>query len=136
MGAENFLRGGWLLGLALGLAGCGVSSVAITPGLPPLTLRGRTRGVVDSGVCGYLGRRPNHQLRVREDVDYLKLQVTSPAATTLWVKGSDGAWCGAPIQTRPAEISGYWQAGVYDIFIGTPRPRQSLPYQLRISGAR
>jgi len=128
-------RGFWL-GLGLVLTGCGVPLVAVSPGFAPFTLEGQSGGAVASGQCGYVNRRPNHRLQITEDIDYLKLQVRDARNVTLLVKGADGVLCATPIQNRPAQISGYWQAGVYEIFIGSLDPGQSAPYRLVISGAK
>ncbi len=128
-------RGFWL-GLGLLLTACGVPLVAVSPELLPLTLEGRAGGEVGSGQCGSVNRRPNHRLQIAEDMDYLKLEVRDARNVTLLVKGADGVLCATPIQNRPAQISGYWQAGVYEIFIGSLDPGQSPPYRLVVSGAK
>ncbi|APB32340.1 hypothetical protein GlitD10_0039 [Gloeomargarita lithophora Alchichica-D10] len=122
--------------LVLALTGCGAPVVAVAPGFTPVMLQGRAGGRVASGLCGYIGRRPNHRLQVSADLDYAKLRVTSPAVVTLWVKGPDGVFCATPIQTRPAQISGYWKAGTYDLFIGSPAPNTLPNYQLLLTTER
>ncbi len=128
-------RGFWL-GLGLVLTACGVPLVVVAPGFEPLTLEGRAGGSVASGQCGSVQRRPNHRLQIAEDMDYLKLEVREARNVTLLVRGADGFLCATPIQDRPAQISGYWQAGVYEIFIGSLDPGQSPPYRLVVSGAK
>jgi hypothetical protein len=124
------------LGLGLVLTACGVPLVVVAPGFEPLTLEGRAGGAVASGQCGSVHHRPNHRLQIREDMDYLKLEVREAQNVTLLVRGADGLLCATPIQNRPAQISGYWQAGVYEIFIGSLDPGQSPPYRLVVSGAK
>jgi len=127
-------RGFWVA-LVL-LTGCSVPLVVVAPGFAPLTLEGRAGGEVASGLCGYINARPNHRLHMTKDIDYVKLEVKDARNVTLLVKGADGVWCATPLQDRPAQISGYWQAGVYEIFMGSPDPGQSPPYRLVISGAK
>ena len=131
MGKRRF----WVA-LVLLLTGCGVPLVSVAPGFEPLTLEGRAGGEVASGLCGYVRHRPNHRLQITADMDYLKLEVRDARNVTLLVKGTDGILCATPIQDRPAQISGYWQAGVYEIFMGSLDRGQSAPYRLVISGAK
>ncbi|GEM_PF-5994943 len=128
-------RGFWV-GLALLLTGCGVPVVAVAPGFEPLTLEGRAGGAVASAPCGYVPHHPQHRLQMTADMDYLKFEVRDAPRVTLLIKAADGWFCATPIQDRPAQISGYWQAGVYDIFLGSLDPGQSPPYRLVITGAK
>ncbi|MEN9218101.1 MAG: hypothetical protein Q6J33_03725 [Gloeomargarita sp. DG_2_bins_126] len=102
----------------------------VAPGLDALTLKGRAGGTVNSGVCGYISQRPNHRLRVSQDLDYAKLLVIEPAGSSVLVNGADGSFCGIPIPPEPAQISGYWKAGIYEVFVGSPEPQVTPPYRL------
>lgn len=101
-----------------------------------MTLQGRAGGAVDSGICGYIARRPNQRIQMNQDLDYAKLLVMTPVEITILVKGPDGVFCATPIQARPAQISGYWKAGTYDLFIGSPVPRELPNYQLLLTTER
>ncbi|MEN9208373.1 MAG: hypothetical protein Q6K14_03930 [Gloeomargarita sp. GMQP_bins_44] len=116
------------------MGSCQSRPVEISQSVQRLTLRGRAGGPVESGVCGYLARHPHHQLHLPQAMDYLKIQVNSPSPVTVFVQGPDGAFCATPIGDRPPQISGYWPAGMYRVFVGTPTHESSPPYELVIQG--
>ncbi|MEN9216473.1 MAG: hypothetical protein Q6K90_04010 [Gloeomargarita sp. HHBFW_bins_162] len=118
------------------VTGCGVPQVNVTPGFAPMTLRGRAGGAVNSGICGYIARQPNHRVQVQEDIDYAKLIVLNPRELMVLVNGADGSFCATPIQGQPAQISGYWKAGMYEIFVGRSQPHSSPDYQLLLTQER
>ncbi|MCS7226791.1 MAG: hypothetical protein NZ821_07360 [Gloeomargarita sp. SKYB31] len=112
------------------IAGCQPQVVEVKDGFETLTLQGQAGGPVDSEICGYIAQRPNHELRLPQAIDYLKIQVNSTAPVTLFIQGPDGSFCATSIQDRPPQISGYWPAGMYRVFVGTPVAKISVVYEL------
>jgi hypothetical protein len=100
----------------------------------PLVVKGRSGGEKSSD-CGNISATPSQVLEVTEPLPYLKLQVQSEGEPTLLIEGpgkrrfcvlADTAAGEAP------EISGYWEAGKYSLYVGD-RAQGQHPYTLSIS---
>ncbi|MCS7291663.1 MAG: hypothetical protein RMI89_01630 [Gloeomargarita sp. SKYBB_i_bin120] len=128
-------KGQWLaiLSSVAVIAGCQPQVVEVKDGFETVTLPGQAGGPVDSEICGYIAQRPNHELHLPQAIDYLKIQVNSAAPVTLFIQGPDGSFCATAIQDRPPQIAGYWLAGRYQVFVGTPATEISAPYELVIT---
>ncbi|HJL18916.1 MAG TPA: hypothetical protein RMH99_24850 [Sandaracinaceae bacterium LLY-WYZ-13_1] len=119
--------------------------VRVGPGLGGRWLRGQAEGRVSADrlglprACrGYYAGSPEHVLRVRRGVSYLRLETDSQDDPTLVVVASDGSvWCdddgGEGLNSR---IEGTFPAGTYRIFVGSYRPRSSARYRLLVTSER
>jgi len=96
---------------------------------PNQTIKGLSGGSVDSQGCGFIAGNPNHQMKLDERIDYMRLTVQADGGQpTLLVLGpnSGDSFCvlGDEISGLKPEISGVWEAGNYDIYIGDRRGDQ------------
>ncbi|BAZ50689.1 hypothetical protein NIES4103_33060 [Nostoc sp. NIES-4103] len=112
-----------------------VPSIQITPKLQsdPLVLNGKSGGTVQSD-CGNIAAAPNQVIQLSEPLPYLRLTVDSPGQPTLLIDGPGGRFCVLAdrySQSKP-EMSGYWQAGKYLLYVGELSQRQ-YSYSLSIS---
>lgn len=87
------------------------------------TIKGKSGGSIDSQGCGFIASNPNHQMKLDERIDYMRLTVRADGGQpTLLVLGpnSGDSFCvlGDEISGLKPEISGVWEAGNYDIYIG------------------
>ena len=87
------------------------------------TIKGRSGGSIDSQGCGFIADTPNHQMNLSQRIDYMRLTVQADGGQpTLLVLGpnSGDSFCvlGDEISGLKPEISGVWEAGNYDIYIG------------------
>jgi len=88
-----------------------------------------------TGPCvGYVDLQPNHRMTLTSFFNDLRLEVQSPADTTLVVKGPGGSWCNddAGGSKNPA-IAGQWQPGIYSIWVGSYENNEYHPYILKIT---
>lgn len=125
-------------------------STAVSPGFSPdpRTLRGISGGSVPAreiagraetttGPCvGFVDRAPDHNLTLNSFFDFLSVEVQSPEDTTLVVKGPGGAWCNDDISGKNPGIAGQWQAGSYQLWIGSYQKDRYFPYVLRVTQIR
>ncbi len=86
------------------------------------TIKGKSGGSIDSQGCGFIASNPNHQMKLDERIDYMRLTVRADGGQpTLLVLGpnSGDSFCvlGDEISGLKPEISGVWEAGNYDIYI-------------------
>ncbi len=98
-----------------------VSRVQITPNsqAEPIRLQGTSGGSVSSN-CGKIANAPNHVIQLTKPLPYLRLTVDSPGQPTLLIDGPGGRFCVLAddySQNQP-ELTGYWQAGEYSLYIG------------------
>jgi hypothetical protein len=102
----------------------------------PLVLNGRSGGTVSSN-CGNITKAPAQVIQVKESLPYLRLTVESPGKPTLLIEGPDGRFCvlADRYSGGKPEIAGFWQAGIYSLFIGELSPAQHN-YTLSISQQR
>ncbi|MBU7586853.1 MAG: hypothetical protein KAF91_29050 [Nostoc sp. TH1S01] len=102
-------------------------NLAETPSIPipaklpsdPLVLSGKSGGTVHSN-CGNISTTPNQIIQVKESMPYMRLTVDSPGQPTLLIDGPSGRFCvlaDSYSQSKP-ELSGYWQAGNYSLYVG------------------
>lgn len=110
-------------------------SVQVTPNFQPdpLVVSG-TSGGKKSSDCGSIAATPNQIIQVAKPFPYLRLSVQSAGQPTLLVQGPAGRFCvlsGADSKGNP-EISGFWQAGEYSLYVGD-RSQGQHPYTLSIS---
>jgi len=99
----------------------------------PLTLNGKSGGFEKSN-CGNIAATPNQVLEVSESLPYLRLTVESEGKPTLLIDGPEGRFCvlADSYSEEKPELSGYWQAGKYLLYIGDLSSQQHS-YTLSIS---
>lgn len=114
----------------------------------PLTVRGMSGGSIagsqiaktettPTGPCkGFMDEKPDHTLKLVSKFEYLKLVVNSPADTTMIIKGPGGTWCNDDFDGKNPGVVGEWLPGTYQIWIGSYKENDSLPYTLKIMGAK
>ncbi|NMG58174.1 hypothetical protein E1H12_06455 [Geitlerinema sp. P-1104] len=102
----------------------------LAPGFEEITLDGHSGGSSSSQDCGYTATAANHEITLRQDFSYLRLEVEAEGSPTLLVIGPDSGdrFCARSLPQQ----SGYWQAGTYRIYVGD-RNGSSQPYRLLIS---
>jgi len=85
----------------------------------PLILNGKSGGSVKSS-CGNITTAPNQIIQVKESLPYLRLTVESQGKPTLLIDGPGGKFCVQPdnYSGDKPELSGYWQAGRYSVYVG------------------
>ncbi|MDZ8222629.1 MULTISPECIES: hypothetical protein [unclassified Nostoc] len=85
----------------------------------PLILKGKSGGTVKSN-CGNITTEPNHVIQVTESLPYLRLTVESEGKPTLLIDGPGGRFCvmADKYSGGKPELSGFWQAGTYSLFVG------------------
>lgn len=98
-----------------------VPSVPISPKLQsdPLVLSGKSGGTVHSN-CGNISATPNQIIQVKESMPYMRLTVESLGQSTLLIDGPGGRFCvlADSYSGNKPELSGYWQAGYYSLYVG------------------
>jgi len=101
----------------------------------PLVLAGMSGGSVESN-CGNVTAAPNEVIQVTESLPYLRLTVESQGQPTLLIDGPGGRFCvlADKYSGSKPEVSGYWQAGKYLLFVGNSQGQHS--YKLSISQRR
>lgn len=86
-------------------------------------IQGQSGGSIDSKGCGFIGNTPNHVMNIEQRIDYMRLTVqASGGQPTLLVLGpnSGDSFCvlGDEASGLKPEISGVWEAGKYQIYVG------------------
>ncbi|HLO84128.1 MAG TPA: hypothetical protein VK203_03805 [Nostocaceae cyanobacterium] len=111
----------------------------------PLTVKGMSggsipanevgvKGETPTGRCnGFVDAKPDHTLVLESKFDYLKVQVESPADTTIIIKGPGGTWCNDDFKGKNPGIVGEWLKGKYEIWVGSYEKGKYLPYTLKIT---
>ena len=91
-------------------------------------------GGAKSSDCGNIAVTPNQIIQVSEPLPYLRLSVKSAGEPTLLIEGPGGRFCvmSDSYSGGNPEISGYWQAGRYSLYVGD-RSQNQHPYTLSIS---
>ncbi|MEH2174896.1 hypothetical protein [Nostoc sp.] len=99
----------------------------------PLILNGKSGGTVKSN-CGNITTEPSQVIQVTESLPYLRLTVESKGKPTLLIDGPGGRFCvlADSYSGGKSELSGYWQAGKYSLYVGELSPQQ-YTYNLSIS---
>ena len=94
-------------------------------------------GRTPTGLClGYIKALPNHIMTLEVFFDYLSVKVNSQEDTTLIIQGPGGIWCSDDAQGHNPAIEGQWQAGTYQIWVGSYAHGQSADYTLLIESSR
>lgn len=101
------------------------------------TVSGQTGGEIDSKGCGFIAKSPNHVMTLPERIDYMRLTVKAAGGQpTLLVLGpnSGDSFCvlGDDISGLNPEISGVWEPGKYQIYVGD-RVGKNYQFTLNIS---
>ena len=99
------------------------------PILENKTIEGQSGGSIDSQGCGFIAASPNHQMDLSQRIDYMRLSVRADGGQpTLLVLGPNpgDSFCvlGDEISGLKPEISGVWEPGNYQIFVGDRSGRQ------------
>jgi hypothetical protein len=112
-----------------------IPSIPISAKLPsdPLILEGKSGGNVKSN-CGNISATPNQIIQVKESLPYMRLTVDAPGQPTLLIDGPGGRFCvlADSYSGSKPELSGYWQPGIYSLYIGELSQAQNN-YTLSIS---
>ena len=87
------------------------------------TIEGQSGGSNDSQGCGFISDRPNYEMNLEQKVDYMRFTVqTDGGQPTLLVLGPNpnDSFCilGDEVSGLKPEISGVWEAGSYQIYVG------------------
>ncbi len=102
----------------------------------PLILKGKSGGTVKSN-CGNITTEPNQVIQVTESLPYLRLTVESEGKPTLLIDGPGGRFCvmADKYSGGKPELSGFWQAGTYSVYVGelNERSQAKSSYALSIS---
>lgn len=127
-----------VLAISLAVTGASLAQapvVQITPKFQPdpLVVRG-TSGGAESSDCGNIAATPSQVIQVTQPLPYLRLTVQSDGQPTLFINGPGGRFCvlGDSYPGGNPEISGYWKAGKYSVYVGD-RAQGQHPYTLSIS---
>ncbi|MEA5616384.1 hypothetical protein VB711_00810 [Cronbergia sp. UHCC 0137] len=99
----------------------------------PIIINGESLQTVPSN-CGNITPIPNQVIKVTESLPYLRLTVESKGNPTLLVDGPGGRFCLLPddYSGQKPELSGYWQAGEYSLYVGDLSEKK-YSYTLSIS---
>ena len=101
-------------------------------------VKGQSGGIIDSKGCGFIGETPSHTMNLSQRVDYMRLTVESaggePTLLVLGPKPGD-SFCilGDRASGLKPEISGVWEAGEYQIYVGDRASGKKQPFTLDIS---
>ena len=87
------------------------------------TIKGQSGGSIDSQGCGFIAATPNHEMHIEQRIDYMRLTVQATGGQpTLLVLGPNlgDRFCvlGDEVSGLKPEISGVWEAGSYQIYVG------------------
>lgn len=114
----------------------------------PILLKGVTGGQslarsvagtaeTETGAClGYMSQQPYHRLELKARFRYLSIVATSSTDTTMVIQGPGGTWCNDDYDGKDAGISGEWLPGAYNVWVGSYKKDQVVPYRLKISETR
>ena len=127
------------LTLALNFAIAASSSAEVIQVTPksepdPLIVRGKSGGEKSSD-CGNIAASPNKIIEVKAPLPYVRFSVQSQGQPTLLIEGPSGRRFCVLADTEAGEsleVSGYWEAGKYSLYVGD-RANGQHPYTLSIS---
>ncbi len=126
--------------LAMSLAITNVNLAKTPPSLinpnfnpDPMVFNGNSGGSIQSN-CGNIPAAPNQVIRVTESLPYLRVTVESQGQPTLLIEGPGGRFCvlADSYSGGKPELSGYWQAGEYSLYVGE-LSKGKFSYTLSIS---
>lgn len=125
-----------LLNQKCGLANTDVG-VLLASSQEDKTIEGISGGATDSHGCGFIANSPSYKMNLAKRIDYMRLTVeVSGGQPTLLVVGpnSDDSFCilGDGVSGLKPEISGVWEAGNYQIYVGD-RTTEQHKFVLNIS---
>ena len=86
-------------------------------------IKGQSGGFNDSQGCGFIGNDPDYEMNLKQRIDYMRFTVEADGGQpTLLVVGpnAEDSFCvlGDEIIGLKPEISGVWEAGYYQIYVG------------------
>ncbi|MEO1671037.1 MAG: hypothetical protein AAFR77_09675, partial [Cyanobacteria bacterium J06631_2] len=101
------------------------------------TVKGLSGGAIDSEGCGFIANNPSYEMNLESRIDYMRFTVEAAGGQpTLLVIGpnSGDSFCvlGDEISGLKPEISGVWESGFYQIYIGD-RTKSQHEFVLDIS---
>jgi hypothetical protein len=104
------------------------------------TIQGNSGGPIDSKNCGFVGATPSYTLSLSERIDYMRMFVQANGGQpTLLVIGpnKEDSFCvlGDLSAGLNPEISGVWEAGTYNVYVGD-RSGEQHQFTLKISTAQ
>lgn len=109
----------------------------------PIEDRGTTQGDIDIRLLGprclgFVTAQPSHVLTLRDDFDYLRVQLGgAPGAATLVVRTPGGRYlCHAPEDANAFIDQDAWPEGVYRIWVARRAPETEARYRICYTEAR
>ncbi len=97
-------------------------SFGLSPGFmpDPQVGSGYSGGSRQTSDCGFVDSfdAPDHVVQLYQPFSFLRASVQSQGDVTLLIEGPDGRYCSDDANGLMPEISGYWPAGTYSIWIG------------------
>lgn len=101
------------------------------------TIRGNSGGPVDSKNCGFVAHNPSYTISLSNRIDYMRMFVEvnggQPTLLVIGPKAEDSFCVLGDMNTGlNPEISGVWEAGTYNVYIGD-RYGERHQFTLRIS---
>ncbi|NJK54801.1 MAG: hypothetical protein HC939_01935 [Pleurocapsa sp. SU_5_0] len=101
------------------------------------TIEGLSGGSTNSQGCGFIADSPSYKMNLSQKIDYMRLTVEAAGGQpTLLVVGpnSGDSFCvlGDETSGLKPEISGVWEAGYYQIYVGD-RTQSRHKFVLNIS---
>jgi hypothetical protein len=112
-----------LINLESGLAGTNLVANSTLLSQGNKTIEGLSGGSTDSQGCGFIPDSPSYKMNLATRIDYLRFSVEAAGGQpTLLVVGpnADDSFCvlGDQGSGLKPEISGVWEAGSYQIYVG------------------
>ncbi|MEB3213275.1 MAG: hypothetical protein VKL39_18135 [Leptolyngbyaceae bacterium] len=97
-------------------------SFGLTPGFmpDPQIGTGYSGGGRATNDCGFVDSAgsPDHVVQLYQPFNFLRASVNASGDVTLLIEGPDGRYCSDDANGLMPEISGYWPAGTYNVWIG------------------
>lgn len=113
------------------------AALASTPGVDFVGQAGGSEhavryGVSETGPCrGWISAQPNHTL-VFVHAERLRIEVSSAVDTTLVVRGAGGTWCSDDETGFNPAVERVFEAGEYEVWVGTYDRGASAEYTLSV----
>lgn len=86
---------------------------------------------------GYVGALPSHVLTLRNDFDYLRVQIAGAEGVTLVLRTPGGRYlCSSPDERPPSLDQDAWAEGDYQIWVGSRDRSTRQPYFVCYTEAR
>lgn len=101
------------------------------------TVKGLSGGAINSQGCGFIANNPSYEMNLESRIDYMRFTVEAAGGQpTLLVVGpsSGDSFCvlGDEVSGLKPEISGVWESGSYQIYVGN-RTKSQHEFVLDIS---